>query len=239
MLNGIKILESDRLQMEKNQIYVKLNELRQDSDKMRQEFIELFRSGEISFKQLVDYSRDSAFKPLQRIKVFRLLAEKPGWTRESARHAFVANGLSLDIRVGKISASRNIFVQVESLMNSTPTLWQQRVKAPEGWPWRGNILESLKELDNMSLPTEAREAVRYYFGEDSMESIGENKDPEKEEPKNQEQSDDELIYEILGIEDTDDDYDDDDDSDDDFYDNDFYDTDDDDNINPFSLLEDD
>lgn len=61
-------------------------------------------------------------------------------------------------------------------MDSSSSSWQKRIKAPEGFPWNGNIIKALNELNDIELPRELETAVRYYPDKDNEN----NKDPYEE-----------------------------------------------------------
>ena len=58
--------------------------------------------------------------------------------------------------------NKNYFNIVSALMDSSSSSWQKRIKAPEGFPWNGNIVKALSELNDIELPRELEAAVRYY-----------------------------------------------------------------------------
>lgn len=157
--------------------------------RLRKIYSQKVTSGDLTFHQLVDMAKDPDLKALGRINVLKLLAQFPGWTTQTARYAFVRNGLSDSLRV-KDSDNQRIRIIISTLMDSSAASWQKRVTAPPGWPWFGNIANVLKDFDEGSLPRELRD-VRYRFSDE--EEIKETPAPE---PTPHEVS--EEITEVLG-----------------------------------------
>lgn len=143
------------------------------SRKIRELYKKKLISGSITFHELVKMSQDPGLKPLRRMRVISLLASFSGWEMKWARYAFFANELPESLRVQDCYNEERSDI-VSMLMNSSASTWQRRPKAPEGWPWHGNIAAALADLDRGDLPQEARE-VRWRFASEIK-----SPEPEKE-----------------------------------------------------------
>ena len=98
------------------------------------------------------------------------------WTTFSIQHAFIAYNIPINITVRQVMKNKNYFNIISALMDSSSSSWQKRIKAPEGFPWNGNIIKALNELNDIELPRELETAVRYYPDKDNEN----NKDPYEE-----------------------------------------------------------
>lgn len=135
--------------------------------RMRKNYIEKIKYKEMSLRDLIYISRDDSFRYLRKIKIIDLMDEcYPGWTKNSLKHAFVSYDIPVDLTVGRCITNTRLSDHVIALSDSSASRWQERIKAPEGWPWHGNIMKVLGELDIETLPTEIQSAVRFYFDED-------------------------------------------------------------------------
>lgn len=130
--------------------------------KIRKRFIYKVANKDITFKQFCLMAQSEEYKTLRGIKISRILGNFSSWTDFSIQHAFIAYNIPINITVGQVMRNRNYFNIVSALMDSTSSNWQKRIKAPEGFPWNGNIVKALSELENVELPRELETAVRFY-----------------------------------------------------------------------------
>ena len=130
--------------------------------KIRKRFIYKVANKDITFKQFCLMAQSEEYKTLRGIKISRILGNFSSWTDFSIQHAFIAYNIPINITVGQVMRNRNYFNIVSALMDSTSSDWQKRIKAPEGFPWNGNIVKALSELENIELPRELETAVRFY-----------------------------------------------------------------------------
>lgn len=130
--------------------------------KIRKRFIYKVANKDITFKQFCLMAQSEEYKTLRGIKISRILGNFSSWTDFSIQHAFIAYNIPINITVGQVMRNRNYFNIVSALMDSTSSDWQKRIKAPEGFPWNGNIVKALSELENVELPRELETAVRFY-----------------------------------------------------------------------------
>ena len=130
--------------------------------KIRKRFIYKVANKDITFKQFCLMAQSEEYKTLRGIKISRILGNFSSWTDFSIQHAFIAYNIPINITVGQVMRNRNYFNIFSALMDSTSSDWQKRIKAPEGFPWNGNIVKALSELENIELPRELETAVRFY-----------------------------------------------------------------------------
>lgn len=136
----------------------KMNEAAEEANRIRRKYIDALRYGEIPFHEFVTLLDDPELdKRLGKLKVFALLGEFAGWNRITARHALISNGIPVELSVRQARNNANYMAVCTMLMNASASTWQQRVKAPAGWPWFGNVLDALKELDSAAIPRDIRE----------------------------------------------------------------------------------
>lgn len=144
----------------------------EENQKLRKSLLEKFSQREVSIDELIKYSSNKPFTQIGRITALKLITMLPGWTQNNALSAFVSYGIPIDIKLRDIKLSpRNLELYKILLDSDTPVSWRKRMKAPEGWPWKGNVLETLKDINENDLPSEIARAVRYEFGKDSLISL--------------------------------------------------------------------
>lgn len=135
-----------------------MNTAAEEAARTRKRYVDALRYGKIPFHEFVTLLDDPDLnKVLGKMKIFAILATFSGWNRVTARHALIANGLPVELSLRQCRANENYMSVCTMLMNSSASRWQQRVKAPEGWPWFGNVLDALEELDAEDLPRDIRE----------------------------------------------------------------------------------
>ncbi len=130
--------------------------------KIRKRFIYKVANKDITFKQFCLMAQSEEYKTLRGIKISRIMDSFSSWTTFSIQHAFIAYNIPINITVGQVMRNKNYFNIVSALMDSSSSSWQKRIKAPEGFPWNGNIIKALSELNDIELPRELETAVRYY-----------------------------------------------------------------------------
>ena len=186
-----------------------LNEKKAEAYRIKKEFIDKLNSGEIDFLDLLEFAKGSQYSNLRRIKISSILSSREGWSYQEAKNALIGHGLNPDIRVESVMKSKNKTERINALINASPSNWGERLPAPTGWPWFGNILDTLKELDSKKLPRELVESVRYEFGDDAFKDhYVDEKDHDEYHHENSEADD--VLNDIFGDEseeDSDDDID--------------------------------
>lgn len=193
-----------------NDSLISMDELRRvrgESFAIRREYTEMLFDGKITFRQLVKMSEVKKLKTLGGMRPMSLLGRMPGWTPSAARRAFVSNGLPERMIIRECARNENKELIIAALFESTPSKWQKRLRAPKGWPWFGNLLDAVKDVDPKTLPEEMREAVRYQFpidtkksDDDGLESLlgiddddfGEAPDEDNDSEKNEDYGDDDY-----------------------------------------------
>lgn len=136
----------------------RMREAAEEADRTRKRYIDALRYGKIPFHEFVTLLDDPELdKRLGKLKVFAILATFAGWNRVTARHALISNGLPVELSLRQVRNNDNYMAVCTMLMNASASTWQQRVKAPAGWPWFGNVLDALNELDAEALPRDIRE----------------------------------------------------------------------------------
>lgn len=143
---------------------------------IRKRFIYKIANKDITFKQFCLFAQSEEYKTLRGIKISTIMNSFSTWTTFSIQHAFIAYNIPINITVSQVMRNKNYFNIVSALMDSSSSSWQKRIKAPEGFPWNGNIIKALSELNNIELPRELETAVRYYPDKDNEN----NKDPYEE-----------------------------------------------------------
>lgn len=143
---------------------------------IRKRFIYKIANKDITFKQFCLFAQSEEYKTLRGIKISTIMNSFSTWTTFSIQHAFIAYNIPINITVSQVMRNKNYFNIVSALMDSSSSSWQKRIKAPEGFPWNGNIIKALSELNNIELPRELESAVRYYPDKDNKN----NKDPYEE-----------------------------------------------------------
>lgn len=133
-----------------------------DKEKIRNA-LTMLRTGEISFEEFIQLSDTKEYKGLGKIKGLRVLSSLQGWTEHSAARAFMSYDIPLDASMRAIKGSDLHVKSLGALISSSPGDWQERTPAPEGWPWFGNVLDTVKMLDMDSLPSEMERTVRYKY----------------------------------------------------------------------------
>lgn len=160
--------------------YIKKQKLKaEENSKLRKAVLNKFIQKEINIDEFIKYSENKPFIQLGRLTALKLITMMPGWTQNNALSAFVSYGIPVEIKIQDIKKSKRYLELYKMLLDAeTPVSWKKRIKAPEGWPWRGNILLALKDIEENKLPSEVARAVRYELGKDSLlsEDINENKD---------------------------------------------------------------
>lgn len=160
--------------------YIKRQKIKaEENSKLRKAVLNKFIQKEINIDEFIKYSENKPFKQLGRLTALKLITMMPGWTQNNALSAFVSYGIPVEIKIQDIKKSKRYLELYKILLDAeTPVSWKKRIKAPEGWPWRGNILLALKDIEENKLPSEVSRAVRYELGKDSLfsEDINENKE---------------------------------------------------------------
>lgn len=154
--------------------------------KIRKRFIYKVTNKDITFKQFCLMAQSEEYKTLRGIKISRILGNFSSWTDFSIQHAFIAYNIPINITVGQVMRNRNYFNIVSALMDSTSSNWQKRIKAPEGFPWNGNIIKALSELENIELPREIESAVRFYPDDKQQDDTNKYDEFKKESLSNSE-----------------------------------------------------
>lgn len=184
--------------------------------KKNRQVLKQLRSGAISFQDVLTLSDTSEFSGLNNVKMSRLLSRMPGWTPESIRRAMITYGVP-DIKLSSVKKSEKYMDAFNHLMLSTPTTYQRRVEAPEGWPWFGNVVSTMHKLEGVKLPKEIQETTRFLLDDEKegktyasshFASIDDLDDIHNTIDDNDSlDSDDDFLDTMLG-DDTDDNYDD-------------------------------
>lgn len=143
---------------------------------IRKRFIYKVANKDITFKQFCLFAQSEEYKTLRGIKISTIMNSFSTWTTFSIQHAFIAYNIPINITVRQVMKNKNYFNIISALMDSSSSSWQKRIKAPEGFPWNGNIIKALNELNDIELPRELETAVRYYPDKDNEN----NKDPYEE-----------------------------------------------------------
>jgi len=143
---------------------------------IRKRFIYKIANKDITFKQFCLFAQSEEYKTLRGIKISTIMNSFSTWTTFSIQHAFIAYNIPINITVRQVMKNKNYFNIVSALMDSSSSSWQKRIKAPEGFPWNGNIIKALSELNDIELPRELESAVRYYPDKDNKN----DKDPYEE-----------------------------------------------------------
>ena len=143
---------------------------------IRKRFIYKIANKDITFKQFCLFAQSEEYKTLRGIKISTIMNSFSTWTTFSIQHAFIAYNIPINITVRQVMKNKNYFNIISALMDSSSSSWQKRIKAPEGFPWNGNIIKALNELNDIELPRELETAVRYYPDKDNEN----NKDPYEE-----------------------------------------------------------
>lgn len=143
---------------------------------IRKRFIYKIANKDITFKQFCLFAQSEEYKTLRGIKISTIMNSFSTWTTFSIQHAFIAYNIPINITVSQVMKNKNYFNIISALMDSSSSSWQKRIKAPEGFPWNGNIIKALNELNDIELPRELETAVRYYPDKDNEN----NKDPYEE-----------------------------------------------------------
>lgn len=138
-------------------------EKKHKNDKLRAEIVQRFAQGSMTIDEIITLAQQEEFKPLQRIKALRLLSNIQGWNGLRARRAFNTYGLSENIRVSTFFRSQNALESFKILVESSPDAYRPRIVAPQGWPWRANVLGAIKDLEQEHLPRPVRDAVRFVY----------------------------------------------------------------------------
>ena len=173
--------------------------------------INSLRMGEITFEELTQMSDLKEYDHLNKLTALRLLSSLQGWTLASATKAFIAYDIPLNATVDRVKKERIYNEYISALMSSTPGRWQRRESAPKGWPWFGNIITALKEIENVELPGEIRKSTRFFMdGEkpdnrktqeepiDNLDDIfGDNLDDGLDEMFEDDDDDDEVTEEFF------------------------------------------
>lgn len=130
----------------------------EEANRIRKKYVDALRYGKIPFHEFVTLLDDPELdKRLGKLKIFAILATFSGWNRVTARHALISNGLPVELSLRQVRSNDNYMAVCTMLMNASASTWQQRVKAPPGWPWFGNVLDALNELDAEAIPLDIRE----------------------------------------------------------------------------------
>ena len=143
---------------------------------IRKRFIYKIANKDITFKQFCLFAQSEEYKTLRGIKISTIMNSFSTWTTFSIQHAFIAYNIPINITVKQVMKNKNYFNIISALMDSSSSSWQKRIKAPEGFPWNGNIIKALNELNDIELPRELETAVRYYPDKNNEN----NKDPYEE-----------------------------------------------------------
>lgn len=150
------------------------DDIRQQADKarlVRKTFVNKLAYSEITFKQFCLAAKSNEYKTLRTMKIIDIMDKFPRWTRESIQHAFVAYNLPFNLTVIKCMKNENYFRLVSSLMDSSSSLWQTRVKAPRNYPWGGRILDLLIALEDTELPREMQDIKARFYPDKSREDL--------------------------------------------------------------------
>lgn len=153
-----------------------LDRRKRESAALRKEFMGRLQRKELTFEQFVKFAQQDQYKALRAVRVYQILSKMPGWSNNLAKRALITMGMNPNISIRNIVKNERHQQQVSNLMLATSSNWQDRRKAPQGFPWYGNLMDTLVEIyqDGYELPHEAHNAVRYYA--DSAGVILENED---------------------------------------------------------------
>lgn len=118
------------------------------------------REKEITFDQLIDLSNSNDFSVINKTSVAVIIGSLPGWDRESVRSALISYGINSNATLQTVKKNPAHIDVIRHLCNSSSTQWQKRIVAPRGWPWFGNVIATLKKLDE-ELPREIVDSTRF------------------------------------------------------------------------------
>lgn len=157
----------------------------QESLRVRAEITRLLSnlsSGVITFDEFLDLLQGNVFKSVRSKKVFELMSTLQGWTQETALSALIAYGVPPKTALYNLLANEAHRKIVSHLISTGAGQWQRRVRAPQGYPWFGNVLDAIDQIDREDLPLEYRRTARFvdadqapgvpkYQGEDKLDSL--------------------------------------------------------------------
>lgn len=128
----------------------------------RNEVLEKLRSREITFREMVLLPEaDKNYELIDRFTAVSILSSMNGWDKSSAQRALASYGIDINSRVRSIKKRSDYIDTMDYLCARSSQTWQRRITAPVGWPWFGNLLATLEQLDEESLPKEIIKATRY------------------------------------------------------------------------------
>ena len=179
----------------------------QKSEQERQKrflLLRKLRDEEITFDQLIEISNSTEFSVINKTSIAVIITTQPGWDKQSVRSALISYGIDTNASLRSIKRNEAHIDIIRHLCNSTSTQWQKRIAAPKGWPWFGNVLATLNNLEEGDLPREIIESTRF-LTESEKKSADNPYDTEKEDQpttSTQDDSFDDELDDLFGSDDT-------------------------------------
>lgn len=137
-----------------------------EAAELRKKYSNMLIYGDIDFSEFLQLAQQPENKALKKIKLDTLLGGFAGWSKDTARRALTSYGIRPGAKVYDCINHELYRRVMYNLISSSSTSWQKRVKAPEGWPWFGNILAAMRDvIGDEELPHEVRNAVRFDLGD--------------------------------------------------------------------------
>lgn len=124
---------------------------------IRQEWVSKIATGEVEFKDAVEYSRGSGeTRHLAQIKLIDILKARPGWTEQTVMEVLQRNGFERKTTIQSIRRSVRKVELFTLMLKSTADRWRARPEMPPGWPWMGKLdilLDQTQTPDPRSVPS--------------------------------------------------------------------------------------
>lgn len=148
-----------------SEIIEKLLRDRNDAKKIKSTQLSNLKNGSISFNDFLELSQQNGYESLKRIKVLTLVSYVTGIDSKDSTYLIVDNGIPINARVNSLIKNEILRTKVESILNGKRnTFLDLKPEAPFGWPWFGNIQDTIKELESMGENLDSQ-LVYYGYGE--------------------------------------------------------------------------
>lgn len=131
----------------------KMGETGRQARDLRGLYVGKLMNKEITFRDFVTLAQIPENKTLNKMRVIDILAKMGGWSNHSAMGAFTSLDIDSKTTVRQCYGNKYLLATCSDLFDRQSTMWQKRLKAPDNWPWSGNVIAYIiAQCDNDEIP---------------------------------------------------------------------------------------
>lgn len=136
-----------------------------DAKDLRYMYIDKIKNKEISIDDYIELSKQKKFSALQSARILDVVCQVNDISRQEAAQVLIDNHIYIRRKMKAVINDEILKTKLENaLRNKRSILFDLEPKAPLGWPWYGNITDTIKELDSVGDDLD-REILYYGYGE--------------------------------------------------------------------------